>query len=116
MTIQKTVQATIDLDIERKRINKAFTSKKERTIKKKLHELVDLIEKEEWYDAYLMLNDDWWMDRDPKRECPRGEFIGMIPYVNPSVHFNHSATLADLVCSFIEYPKVYKVIETEKEK
>ena len=109
ITIEKTAQITIDTSVERKRINKAF--KDDKITRQKLHELMDLIENEQWEKAGQELEGSWWQGRDEKLECPRLEFVGMIHSDSP--FFSSWITYEDLIANFYNYPKNYKVILKE---
>lgn len=106
ITIEKTAQATIDTSQERKRINKCF--KKDEITRQKLHQLIDLVENEEWEKAVTELEGEWWQGRDEEYECPRLEFIGMLEVRSP--FFSPCITYVDLIANFYRYPKNYKII------
>lgn len=112
MTIEKKAKVTIDLAKERKRINRAFASKKDEKTKQMLHKLMDLIEQEKWEEAKKEIEGKWWIGRDKKRECPRREFIGYLNCVdNDMEFFDSSASYENLVYAFVNWPNNYKVIK-----
>lgn len=105
LLFEKKVSITIDTDVERKRIAKAFKNNKE--TRDKLNQLMDLIEAGKWKDAEKELDGDWWQGYDERLECPRLEFVGMIKH--DSLHLNRWFNYMDLILLVAEYPEVYKV-------
>lgn len=108
MILQKTVELEIDTDIERKRIDVAFKNETDSTTREKLHELMDLIEKQDWNGAKLFIESKWWQGYDNNDECPRLEFIGWIHHQSP--FFNNNLSYIDIIYSMINYPNNYKII------
>jgi len=108
ITIEKTARLTFDTALERKRIDKAFKKHKDKMVKQKLHELMDLIEMSKWEEALKELQSKWWQGYDEEDECPRFEYIGLIKHDSP--FFNNWFSYMDLVIAMYQYPNVYKVI------
>ena len=104
---EKHAELIIDTSIERRRIDKAFSKKKDQEIKIKLHELMDLVENCKWAEALKTIESEWWQGRDKEMECPRLEFIGLIKHT--SWFFDNHMDYIDLILNMNDYPDVYKV-------
>ena len=116
LLITKTSVGVLDTDRERKRIASAFADQPE--VQKKLTELIDAVEAFDWKLAEKLLASKWWQGRDPKQECHRAEFIGMINMKDPvsgepATGFDIWTSYDQLVwvLSDPEYSKRYKVEE-----
>lgn len=108
LVIEKTATLLVDTSIERKRINKAF--KQDPTIQKKLNKLLDMVENQQWKLAAKEVDSKWWRSYDNKHGCHRLEFIGLIN-TRSNVFFANGLNYMDLIYSFTNYPKNYKVLK-----
>ena len=116
--IQKSYDGVFDTDLERQRIEAAFS--KNPFVKKRLNELMDLIEAQDWRSAEKLLDSRWWNGHDEHKECPRVEFIGSMDIRDPKNHerladgFDHCHTsYEDLVYMMIHRPNNYKLTKVE---
>lgn len=100
MVLRKTEILPFDTNMERKRIKKAF--KDDPVTQKKLYELMDLVEKQDWQKAIKVLQSKWWMGRDKKYECSRYEFIGYLTD-------NWEMGYLDLIINCYKHPDIYKI-------
>lgn len=106
ITIHKSFEGTFDTEREKKRINKCFKGEN----KKRLLNLVSLVENKEWEKAFEELEDDWWTEYDEKDECSRQEYIGhLFDIKNTPDGFNVGCSYADLIYAMHYSSKNYSV-------
>ena len=112
LTIEKKIEFRIDTGAERERINFVFKDHKDPEVLKRLNLLLDFVEKGEWKQAWEEITSPWWQEDDKEDEYSRLEYIGFLKHDSP--YINHCMDYIELIRSFVEFPGVYKVIETKK--
>ena len=106
ITIQKASTFTIDTGAERKRINRYF--KGDKTMRKKLLNLMDLVEAGKWVEAYKELESKYWKGYDPEQECSRLEFIGLLEGTGD---IDGWASYANLIWNMVKRANTYSVVK-----
>ena len=107
--IQKASTFTVDTGAERKRIERCF--KGDKTMRKKLLNLMDLVEAEKWKEAYKELEGKYWNGYDAEQECSRLEFIGLL---EGEGDIDGWASYANLIWNMVNRADNYKVVKVRE--